>query len=115
MLFQHGGQRRKLRCFQLGKVSPVTKHQIAAGNEPVVELFLRNLAIVLCRLDQIFHVLRVLHLPGKERELMQQAIKMYLVTDMLFVGFAVDHIFHILSHPFLIRFARRGRPRWAWS
>jgi len=46
---------------------------------------------------------------------MQQTVKMHLVTDMLFVGFAVDHIFHILSHPFLICFPRRGRPRWAWS
>ena len=107
MLFQHGGQRRELRRFQLGEIGPVAKHQIAAGNEPVVKLFLRDLAIVLCRLDQICHVLRILHFPGKERKLMQQAVKMYLVTDMLFVGFAVDHIFHILSHPFLIRFARR--------
>ena len=52
---------------------------------------------------------------SEERELMQQAVKMHLVTDMLFVGFTVDHMFHILSLPFLIRFPRRGRPRRAWS
>ena len=115
MLFQYGGQRRKLRLLQLGKVRLVAKHQITAGNEPVIKLFFRDLTVMLCRLDQVCHVIRVLHLPGEERELMQQAVKMHLVTDMLFVGFTVDHMFHILSLPFLIRFPRRGRPRRAWS
>lgn len=115
MLFQNVGQRRKLRRLQLGKIRLVAKHQIATENEPVIKLFLRDLTIVLCRLDQVCHVLRALHLSGKERKLMQQAVKMYLVTDMLFVGLAVDHIFHILFHPFLIRFLHHGKPRWALS
>ena len=115
MLFQYGSQRRKLRRLQFGKIIPVPERQVASGNEPVIKLFFRDLTVMLCRLDQVCHVIRVLHLPGEERELMQQAVKMHLVTDMLFVGFTVDHMFHILSLPFLIRFPRRGRPRRAWS
>ena len=47
MLFQHGGQGRELRRFQLRKVLPVPKHQLAAGDAPGGELFLRDLAVVL--------------------------------------------------------------------
>ena len=65
MLFQHGGQGRELRRFQLGKVLPVPKHQIAAGDTPSGELFLRDLAVVLCRLDQIFQILLVLRLSAR--------------------------------------------------
>ena len=100
MLFQHGGQRRELRRFQLGEIGPVAKHQIATGNEPVIKLFLRDLAVVLCRLDQVCHVLRILHLPGKERELMEQPIEMYFLVDVGLIGLFLDDIqlflFHIL-------------------
>ena len=46
-LFQYGSQRRKLRRLQFGKIIPVTERQVASGNEPVVKLFLRDLAVVL--------------------------------------------------------------------
>ena len=47
MLFQYGSQRRKLCRLQFGKIIPVPEHQVASGNEPVVKLFLRDLAVVL--------------------------------------------------------------------
>ena len=47
MLFQHGGQRRELCRFQLGEIGSVAKHQITAGNEPVIKFFLRDLTIML--------------------------------------------------------------------
>ena len=47
VLFQHGGQGRELRHFQLRKVLPVPKHQIAAGDTPGGELFLRDLSVAL--------------------------------------------------------------------
>jgi len=47
MLFQYGSQRRKLRRLQFGKIIPVPERQVASGNEPVVKLFLRDLAVVL--------------------------------------------------------------------
>lgn len=39
---------------------------------------------------------------------MEKSVQMYLIIDMVFVGLTVNHIFHILSHPFLIRFSHRG-------
>ena len=115
VLFQHGGQRRELRRLQLRKVLHVPKHQIAAGDTPGSELFLRDLAVALCRLGQIFQILLVLRLFRQEGELMEKSVQMHLIIDVVFIYLAVDHIFHILSHPFLIRFARRGKPRWALS
>ena len=115
MLFQHGGQGRELRRFQLRKVGAVPKHQIAAGDTPGGKLFLRDLAVALCRFGQVFQILLVLRLFRQKGELMEKSVQMHLVIDMVFIGLAVDHIFHILSHPFLIRFARREQPRWAWS
>ena len=115
MLFQNGGQRRELCRLQLGKVGPIPKYQIAARDAPGGKLFLRELSVALCRLGQIFQILLVLRLFGQERELMEKSVQMYLIIDVVFISLAVDHIFHILSHPFLIRFPRHGRPRWAWS
>ena len=46
---------------------------------------------------------------------MEKSVQMHLIIDVVFIGLAVDDIFHILSHPFLIRVARRGKPRWALS
>ena len=51
----------------------------------------------------------------QEGELMEKSVQMHLIIDVGFIYLAVDHIFHILSHPFLIRFPRRGKPRWALS
>ena len=115
VLFQHGGQGRELRRLQLRKVLPVPKHQIAARDTPGGELFLRDLAVALCRLNQIFQILLVLRLFRQEGELMEKSVQMHLIIDVVFIYLAVDHIFHILSHPFLIRFARHGKPRWALS
>ena len=67
--------------------------------------------LALCRLGQIFQILFVLRLFRQEGELMEKSVQMHLIIDVVFIYLAVDHIFHILSHPFLIRFPRRGRPR----
>lgn len=115
MLFQYGGQGRELRRLQLRKVLSVPKHQIAAGDTPGGELFLRDLSVALCRLGQIIQILFVLRLSRQEGELVEKSVQMYLIIDMIFIYLAVDHIFHILSHPFLILFPRRGKPRWALS
>ena len=115
MLFQYGGQGRELHRFQLGKVLPVPKHQIAAGDTPGGKLFLRDLSVALCRLGQIFQILLVLRLLRQEGELMEKSVQMHLIIDVVFIYLAVDHVFHILSHPFLIRFPRHGKPRWALS
>jgi len=115
VLFQHGGQGRELRRFQLGKVLPVPKYQIAAGDTPGGKLFLRDLSVALCRFGQIFQILFVLRLSRQEGELVEQAVQMHLIIDMVFVGLTVNRIFHILFHPFLIRFPHHGKPRWALS
>ena len=92
MLFQYGGQRRELRRFQLRKVLPVPKHQIAAGDTPGGELFLRDLSVALCHLGQIFQILLVLRLFRQKGELMEKSVQMHLVIDMVFISLAVDHI-----------------------
>ena len=94
VLFQHGGQRCELRRLQLRKVLPVPKHQIAARDTPGGELFLRDLAVALCRIQKVLHIAFVLHLPGQEGQLVQQTVKVYLVVDVLFIGLAFDDIFH---------------------
>ncbi len=99
MLFQNGGQRRKLRCLQLGKVRLVAKHQIATGASR--QNFSSAIStIVLCRLDQICHILLVLHLSGKERDLMEQPVQMYLIIDMVFIGTLLS-ITYFISCPIL--------------
>mgnify|MGYP007026093931 FL=1 len=102
MLFQHGGQGCELRRFQLRKVLPVPKHQIAAGDAPGGELFLRDLAVPPGGVDQVLHVPAVLDFPGKEGKLVEQPVEMHFLVNVGLVGLFLNDIQLFLFHFMLL-------------
>ena len=74
----------------------VAEHQVAAGDVPALELLLGDLAVPLRRVQHMEHILLVLDPARQEGKLMEKAVQVDLIVDMVEIGFSFDDIQFVL-------------------
>ena len=102
LLHGHRGGLRQLLCHKVLQVLRVAEHQVAAGDAPALELLLGDLAIAFHRVQHMEHVLLVLDPARQEGELVEKAIQVDFIVDMVQIGFSFDDIQFILLHSMLL-------------
>lgn len=87
-----GGGLGQFLFHEVLQVLGVAEHQVATGDAPAPELLLGDLSITFRRVQHMEHILLVLDPARQEGKLVEKAVQVDLIVDVVQIGLALDNV-----------------------